>query len=70
MSKDNITFSKSTLATCLKHHIQQRYFMFGNSLLRQEIGIPMGIDSAPVLQISFYTIIKTNTCLNLFQMIK
>ena len=53
MSKDSITFSKSTLATCLKHHIQKRYFMFRNSLLRQEIGIPMGIDSAPVLAYLF-----------------
>ena len=44
--------------------------MVGNSLLRQKIGIPMGVDPAPFWQISPYTPMKTNTCLNLFQMIK
>ena len=46
-SKDSIAFSKSTLATSLKHHVQNCYFMVGNSLLRQKISIPMGIDPAP-----------------------
>ena len=46
-SEDNITFSQSTLTTALKHLIQNCYFMVGNSLLRQKIGIPMGIDPAP-----------------------
>ena len=46
-SKDNIAFSKSTLKTSLKHLIQNCYFMVGNSLLRQKIGIPIGIDPAP-----------------------
>ena len=46
-SKDNISFSKSTLTTSLKHFIQKFYFMIGNSLLRQKIGIPMRIDPAP-----------------------
>ena len=45
-SKDNVAFSKSTLKTSLKHLIQNCYFMVGNSLLRQKIGIPMGIDPA------------------------
>ena len=46
-SKDNIAFSKSTLTTSLKHLIQNYYFMVGNSILRQKIGIPMGIDPVP-----------------------
>ena len=46
-SKDNIAVAKSTLKISLKHLIQNCYFMVGNSLLRQKIGIPMGIDPAP-----------------------
>ena len=46
-SKDNIAFSKSTLTTSLKHLVQNCYFMVGNSLLRQKIGMPMGVDPAP-----------------------
>ena len=45
-SKGSIAFSKSILKTSSKHLIQNCYFMVGNSLLRQKIGIPMGIDSA------------------------
>ena len=45
-SKDNVAFSKSTLETTLKHLIENCYFMVGNSLLRQKIGIPLGIDPA------------------------
>ena len=44
---DNIAFSKSTLKTSPKDLIQNCYFMVGNSLLRQKIDIPMGIDPAP-----------------------
>ena len=46
-SEDNIAFSKSTLKTSLKHLIQNCCFMIANSLLRQKICIPMGIDPAP-----------------------
>ena len=46
-SKDNITFGKSTLTTSLKHFVQNCSIMIGNSLLRQKIGIPVGIDPAP-----------------------
>ena len=38
--KDNIAFSKSTLKTPLNHLMQNCYFMVGNLLLRQKIGIP------------------------------
>ena len=60
-SKDNIAFSKSTLKTSLKLLIKSCYFMVGNSLLRQKIGIPMGTDQLHFGQISFYTPMKTNT---------
>ena len=46
-SKDNVVFSKSTLKTSLKHLKQNCYFMVHNSLLRQKIGIPLGIDPTP-----------------------
>ena len=45
-SKENIAFSKSTLTTSLKHLIQNCYLVFGNSLLKQKIGILMGLDPA------------------------
>ena len=45
--KSNISVSKSTLRTSLKHLIQNCYFMVGNSQLRQKLGIQMGIDPAP-----------------------
>ena len=44
-SKDNIPFSKSALTASL-HLIQNSYFMVGNSLLRQKIGMPLRIDPA------------------------
>ena len=69
-SKYKIPFNKSTLKTSFKHFMQNCYFMAGNSLLRQKIDIPMGIDPTPFLQISFYKTMKTNTCLNLFAMAK
>ena len=46
-SKDNIAFSKSTLKTSLKHLIENCLSMVGNSLLRQKIGIPIGIYPGP-----------------------
>ena len=42
-----MAFSKSTLKTSLKHLIQNYHFVVGISLLRQKIGIPMGIDLVP-----------------------
>ena len=69
-SKDSTAFSKSTLKTSLKHHIQNCNFVVGNSLLRQKIDIPMGTDQLHFGQISFYTPMKMDTCLNLFQMTK
>ena len=45
-SKNIKAFGKNTLKTSLKHLIQNYYFIVGNSLLRQRIGVPMGTDSA------------------------
>lgn len=39
-SKNDLAFSKSILKTSLKHLMQNYYFMVGNSILKQKIGIP------------------------------
>ena len=55
-SKDSIAFSKSTLKTSLKHLIENCLSMAGNSLLRQKIGIPIGIYQGPFwANLFFYT---------------
>ena len=43
----SVNFSKHSLKTAVKHLILNCYFMVGNAVLRQAIGIPMGIDPAP-----------------------
>ena len=40
-------FSKFKLKSLVKHLITNTFFVVGNLLLRQSIGIPMGIDPAP-----------------------
>jgi len=45
--KTSVSFSKHSLKIAVKHLIQNCYFKVGNSVLRQAIGIPMGIDPAP-----------------------
>ena len=40
-------FSKTKLKALVKHLITNTFFEVGNHLLRQSIGIPMGIDPAP-----------------------
>ena len=42
-----VSFSRHSLKTAVKHLIQNCFFTVGNSVLRQAIGIPMGIDPAP-----------------------
>ena len=68
-SKDNVAFSKSTSKTYLKHLIQNCYFIVDYSLVIQKAGIPVRIDAVSFGQTSFYTRMKTNTCLNFFQMV-
>ena len=46
-SKGSISFSKNSLKQVLEHLIENCYFKVGNILLRQRVGIPMGIDPAP-----------------------
>ena len=45
--KGQTGFSKSSLVIAIKHLIQNCYFTVGNITLKQDIGIPMGIDPAP-----------------------
>ena len=41
------TISRSQLKALVKHLITRTYFAVGNLIIRQSIGIPMGIDPAP-----------------------
>ena len=46
-TKDSVGFTKNSLKVAVKHLIENCYFTVGNTVLRQAIGIPMGIDPAP-----------------------
>ena len=46
-AKHSVSFSRHSLKRAVKHLIQNCYFTVGNIVLRQAIGIPMGIDPAP-----------------------
>ena len=51
------TISRSQLKSLVRHLITQTYFIVGNLVIRQSIGIPMGIDPAPFwanLYLHFY----------------
>jgi hypothetical protein len=41
------TISRAQLKSLVKHLITRTYFIVGNLIIRQSIGIPMGIDPAP-----------------------
>jgi len=45
--KGSVGFTKASLKMAVKHLIENCYFTVGNCVLRQDIGIPMGIDPAP-----------------------
>ena len=45
--KSSICFSRSSLKKTLRHLIENCYFCVGITIMRQAIGIPMGIDPAP-----------------------
>ena len=45
--KDKIFFTKTSLIEAVTFLIKQCYFTVGNLVLKQDIGIPMGIDPAP-----------------------
>ena len=45
--KSQISFSKHSLKSALKFLVESCYFTVGNTIRRQAIGIPMGIDPAP-----------------------
>ena len=46
-TKNSVGFTKNSLKVAVKHLIENCYFTVGNTVLRQAIGIPMGIDPAP-----------------------
>ena len=45
--KGNDSFTKQQIKMLVSHLIKEAYFQIGNLLLKQYIGIPMGIDPAP-----------------------
>ena len=45
--KDNRVFTRDSLIECVSFLIQNCFFKVGNQILKQDIGIPMGIDPAP-----------------------
>ena len=46
-SKNSIGYTRHSLKVAIKHLIQNCFFIVGNVVLRQAIGIPMGIDPSP-----------------------
>ena len=45
--KNSVCFTNTSLKCAVKHLIKNCYFNVGNHIMRQAIGIPMGIDPAP-----------------------
>ena len=45
--KTSVSFTINSLKVAVKHLVQNCYFTVGNVVMRQAIGIPMGIDPAP-----------------------
>ena len=58
-------FTKNSLKVAVKHLIENCYFTVGNTVLRQAIGIPMGIDPAPFWANLFLYAYETNYMSNL-----
>ena len=46
-TKKGVSFSKAALKIAISHLIENCYFTVGNIVMKQAIGIPMGIDPAP-----------------------
>ena len=45
--KDKIVFDKDSISDTVSLLLKNCYFTVGNNILKQDIGIPMGIDPAP-----------------------
>ena len=45
--KTSVSFTRNSLKIAVKYLVQNCYFTVGNVVMRQAIGIPMGIDPAP-----------------------
>ena len=59
-TKDSKGFTKNSLKVAVKHLIENCFFTVGNTVLRQAIGIPMGIDPAPFWANLFLYAYETN----------
>ena len=57
--KTSTSFSRYSLKIAVKHLVQNCYFTVGNIVMRQAIGIPMGIDPAPFWALQNYKITLT-----------
>ena len=53
--KSVVSFSRNALKKAIKYLVEDYYFTIGNAIMRQAIGIPMGIDPAPFFLISVRT---------------
>ena len=62
-SKDSIGYTRHSLKVAVKHLIKNCFFSVGKTILRQAIGIPMGIDPAPFWANLFYMRMKVTICL-------
>ena len=47
ISKDHVSFTQNSLKQAVKYLIENCYFNVGNIVMKQIVGIPMGIDPAP-----------------------
>ena len=64
-TQNSVGFTKNSLKVAVKHLIENCYFTVGNTVLRQAIGIPMGIDPAPFWANLFLYAYETNYMSNL-----
>ncbi len=63
--KDSTGYTRHSLKVAVKHLIQNCFFSVGNTVLRQAIGIPMGIDPAPFWANLFLYAYESNFISNL-----
>lgn len=59
-TKDSVGFTCNSLKVAVRHLIENCFFKVGNAVLRQAIGIPMGIDPAPFWANLFLYSYETN----------
>ena len=69
-TQNSVGFTKNSLKVAVKHLIENCFFTVGNAVLRQAIGIPMGIDPAPFWANLFLYAYETNYMSNLISLDK